>query len=79
MEDIKDGYYYEPDEILSVEDCRVNINKVIGGFIPLHKSGIILNENSPVEIVELKYRNKKYRFWYTIMRRNENIGYYDYI
>ncbi len=79
LEDIKDGYYYEPDEILSVEDCIQNTNKVLGGFLPSTNSGIMLNKNYPVKIIELKYINKKYKFWYTTMKKNEAIGFYEYI
>ncbi len=79
LEDIKDGYYSDPEEILCVEKCRQNVDKIVGGFIPPKSNGIILNKNYPVKITELKYKNKKYKFWYAVMKRNEDIDFFQYI
>ncbi len=79
LEDIKDGQYYEAEDILWVETCRENVNKVVGFFLPPQNNGIMLNKNYPVKIIELNYRNKKYKFWYTVFKRDEDIEFLNYI
>ncbi len=69
IEDIKDGFYSEPEEILCVENCRRNVNKVLGGFITARCNDTMLNENIPINIIDLKYGNKKYKFWYAVLKR----------